>query len=374
MKCSSGRAAKFRIDVRAYSLLLKYPTNKPARSTETTAMRSEATKTRGDYTNRKKDELPFGQDGPYKERPQTGTTRTYKRSERPWSSKSHRDIPSAYCFKREAAQHAAALDGARKSRNDKFESRFTFSHSDPKYYAELPAQPATGWWKALIASRRQCPAFLERLCRNLDILLPDTIYSTSTECYYITNNPQALNPGNSFSQQLSLAEKACNGWIIKEDFSASKLFEKNAALYLASSGFPGGKMRLRSSAQLQHRNQRCTIESAMAAPAALVKQPHYAAANKNITKALDLPSTCSLLADSSSERLVQVRHHWPRRPQKHYVPFHVLSTLTNCTTVHITAACSGESPIGIHLAGFRRRCLPHTVSGAAVFVPNFLMQ
>ncbi|CDJ36304.1 uncharacterized protein EMH_0046360 [Eimeria mitis] len=135
------------------------------------------------------------------------------------------------------------------------------------------------------------------------------MYASSTECYYITNNPQALSPGTSYSQQLSLPEKACNGWIIKEDFSASKLFEKNAGLYLASSGFPGGKMRLRHSAQLQRKDQRRTIETAMAAPAALVKQPHYAAANRNITKALDLPSTSSLLADSSSERLMQVFIH-----------------------------------------------------------------
>ncbi|CDJ47000.1 hypothetical protein, conserved [Eimeria brunetti] len=270
-------------------------------------MRSEATK--GDGTDRRKDELPCGQNGPHRQRPQTGTTRTYTRPERPWSSKSQRDISRTYCFKEKSTEHAAALNGARKSRNVKFESRFTFSHSDPKYYSELPAQPATGWWKALIAYRRQSPAFLDRLCRNLDILLPDTIYSTSTECYYITNNPQALNQGSCYSQQLSLPEDACNGWIIKEDFGASKLFEKNVALYLASSGFPGGKMKLRSSAQLQRREHRRTIETAMPAPAALVKQPHYASANKNITKALDLPSTCSLLADSSSERLMQVFVH-----------------------------------------------------------------
>lgn len=272
-------------------------------------MRSEEKKNLSDRVDRERGKLPLGRNEPRKERPETGTTRFDASPERPWSSKSQRDIPSISCFKRGAAQHAAMLNGSRKSRSDKFESRFTFAHSDPKYYSELPAQPATGWWKALIACRRQSPAFLDRLCKNLDVLLPDTLYSTSTECYYITNNPQALKSDNSFSQQLSLPEAACNGWIIKEDFSASKLFEKNAALYLASAGFPGGKMRLRSSPKLQRIDQRRTIETVMAAPAALVKQPHYAAANKNITKALDLPSTSSLLADSSSERLVQVFVH-----------------------------------------------------------------
>lgn len=256
---------------------------------------------------------PSRQNGSPKKRPQTSTGRMYPHIERQQSGRSQAD-PSLYSYaKTGEAEHAATLNGARKSRIDKFQSRVTFSHSDPKYYFELPAQPATNWWRALIASRRQSPCLVDRLCRNLDILIPDTIYTTSTECYYITNSPLALDSSSIRAQQLALPENASAGWLIKEDFSASKLFERNAGYYLASCGFPSGHMRRKPSARLLRSRPKYAVEMGMAAPAAVVKQPHYAAANKNVAKALDLPSMSSLLTDSSSERLVQVRHQTARR-------------------------------------------------------------
>lgn len=272
-------------------------------------MRNGAGKGGGDSTDSKQNEMPIVQSMLQRKRPQTATNRTFVHPEGKWSTRSQRDRSSSCSLATEKAQHVAALNGARKSRYVKFESRFTFSHNNPKYYFELPAQPATGWWKALVKHRRQSPAFVDRLCKNLDILLPDTLYATSTECYYITNNSLALTSDSSSSQSLSLPENAWNGWLIKEDFTASKLFERNAALYLASSGFPGGKMMRRSAPQSLRSDQRRTIQMAMAVPAAVVKQQHYVAANRNITKALDLSSTAAFLADSSSERLVQVRHY-----------------------------------------------------------------
>lgn len=274
-------------------------------------MHSAAPHRESGRTDRAQGQLPFKlpqHNGTPQKRPQTSTGHTYLRIERPLSAKAQGDLPTSSYFRTAEAQYTAALDGARKSRVDKFQSRFTFSHNDSKYYSHLPAQPATGWWKALITYRRQSPSLVNRLCKNIDVLLPDTLYATSTECYYITNNPLAFDSSNIRAQQLSLPEVAPAGWLIKEDFSASKLFERNAALYLASAGLPSGQMKRKRSARLLRNDSGYAAETAMIAPAAVVKQPHYAAANKNITKALDLPSVSALLADSSSERLVQVRH------------------------------------------------------------------
>lgn len=254
-----------------------------------------------------KEPLFSSQKGKLKKRPQTSTGETDLHSERPTSGRSVRDYVGSSYSRAESAQHAAALDGARKLRIDKFQSRFTFSHRDPKYYSDLPAQPATGWWKALIKCRRQSPGFVDRLCRYLDILLPDTIYTTSTECYYFTNNPAAFGLSNARTHELAFSEAASHGWLIKEDFSVSKLFERNAAYYLASAGFPSGQMKRKPKVR-QTRSGSEHVHGTTLVPAAVVKQPHYAAANKNITKALDLPNMSALLADSSSERLVQVSH------------------------------------------------------------------
>lgn len=251
--------------------------------------------------------------GTQNRRPQTSTGRSDARPKRPLSGTSQASSSVSSYSRTGKAQYSKALSGARKSRIDKFQARFTFSHNDPKYYSELPVQPATGWWKALLIQRRQSPLLVERLCKNLDVLLPDTIYTTSTECYYITNSALALEQNSVKAQYLTFPEAAGGGWLIREEFSASKFLERNAPLYLKSAGFPGGFMKRRTSARPSPSDCDSSRETAMAVPAAVVKQPHYAAANRNVAKALDLLSMSSLLADSSSERLVQVRHHKARR-------------------------------------------------------------
>ncbi|KAL8269895.1 hypothetical protein Esti_006180 [Eimeria stiedai] len=242
-----------------------------------------------------------------KRRPQTSTGVARKHVQRPPSRSTRTQPPlsSSYACA-PVAEYTAALCGARKSRNHKFQARFTFSHSDPKYYSELPVQPATGWWKSLIRARRHSPALVDRLCKSVDILVPDAIYTTSTESYYLTNSPLALESSSARAQkQLTFPEDPRAGWFIQEDFSASKLFERNVTLYLALTGCPS-QSRRRSSATLTQDT------SGMVMPAAVMKQPQYASATKNVAKALDLPSTSGLLADSSAERLVQVFVHGKR--------------------------------------------------------------
>ncbi|KAL8424980.1 hypothetical protein Efla_004457 [Eimeria flavescens] len=244
------------------------------------------------------------QDEKEKKRPQTSTDLPRVHAEKPFGGRKGSCRPLSSYSRTGQSQYTAALSGARKLRIDKFQARFTFAPCDPKYYSNLPAQPATGWWKALIAIRRQSPSLVDRLCRNLDILLPDTIYTTSTKSYYITNSPLALASSSARAQQLSLPESPAFGWLIKEDFEASRLFERNLGIYLAAAESADGPKR-RASVSLSRLKQQQHHSLPLVVPAAVMKQAHYAAANKNVAKALDLPSTSAMLADSSGERLVQ---------------------------------------------------------------------
>lgn len=201
--------------------------------------------------------------------------------------------------------HSNALEEAKKARTEKVRNKYTFSHQDPKYYSRLPVQPATGWWKSILTLRRQSPAFVNRLCKSLQVLIPDTVFVSPTDCYYVSNNPAALAATLRDDHQLSFPDDASNGWSIISNFSATKLFERNMASYAASAGFGSGA--LRGPAMFPRgKPGRKAAESALLVPVAVMKQAHYAIVNKNISKAMDLGSLTAMSSDTSQEKILQV--------------------------------------------------------------------
>ncbi|KEP65894.1 UNVERIFIED_CONTAM: hypothetical protein HHA_315100 [Hammondia hammondi] len=234
---------------------------------------------------------------------------------------------------------------AKKARKDKHFSKIAFTGSDSNYYNLLPVQPGVGWWKCILMNSNHSLSFVYRLARNLDVAIPDTVFCSGTESFYISSGSKGM-PGTLDRSALkqnhsSGAASASSGWIIKSDFSAVKLLESNlfSRIHTEEQAIrTGNSLQLapatrRSSAagtwnspersEQSDRRQfgslsggraiqqqegvglQAQLQDSPPYPAAVMKQMHYSRKDCNITKAIDLTTLGSVSSDSSVERIYQ---------------------------------------------------------------------
>ncbi|PHJ23368.1 hypothetical protein CSUI_002769, partial [Cystoisospora suis] len=241
--------------------------------------------------------------------------------------------PREECSKRPiSAKRLKEVLQAKKARKDKLFSRITFTQSDTKYYNLFPVQPAVGWWKSVLTNSNHSMSSLSRMVRSFDIPIPDTVFCSSTDCFYITNRPEALNGVPDSANRKKSCAGSRHGWLIKSDFSAAKLLETNLTARLQAEehedalqtyhvaaapvrSFSVGKV---PTAKKNRGGRRDTVTNGPSAgtagsssrgpvfyPAAVMKQMHYMKKDCNITKALDLSTFSSVASDSSVERVFQ---------------------------------------------------------------------
>ncbi|CBZ55362.1 conserved hypothetical protein [Neospora caninum Liverpool] len=234
---------------------------------------------------------------------------------------------------------------AKKARKDKHFSKIAFISSDPNYYNLLPVQPAVGWWKCVLMHPKHSLAFVCRLASNLDVIIPDTVFCSGTECFYISSGPEGMlgtPDSDALKQDHTGGAGASNGWVIKSDFSAAKLLENNLFTWMhadeqarltgetgqlaptkrrTSTPGPwnnperseqGGDRRQRGSISCGRTSQllegtglEAQLQASPPYPAAVMKQMHYMRKDCNITKAVDLTTLSSVSSDSSVERVYQ---------------------------------------------------------------------
>lgn len=245
-------------------------------------------------------------------------------------------VPRVECSKRPiSAKRLKEVLQAKKARKDKLFSKITFTQSDTKYYNLFPVQPAVGWWKSVLTNSNYSISSLSRMVRSFDIPIPDTVFCSSTDCFYITNRPDALHGATDSASRKKAGAGARNGWLIKSDFSAAKLLETNLTARLQAEEHDDALQPYQAAAPVRSlsvgnaapakkdgagRRRRGlgtkegpagTVPSSSRGPvfypAAVMKQMHYMKKDCNITKALDLSTFSSVASDSSVERVFQVR-------------------------------------------------------------------
>ncbi|KFG56295.1 hypothetical protein TGFOU_315100 [Toxoplasma gondii FOU] len=234
---------------------------------------------------------------------------------------------------------------AKKARKDKHFSKIAFTSSDSNYYNLLPVQPGLGWWKCILMNSNHSLSFAYRLARNLDVAIPDTVFCSGTESFYICSGskgmPGTLDRSALKQDQSSGAPSASSGWIIKSDFSAVKLLESNLFSRIHAEEqaiWAGNSLQLapatrRSSAagtwnspekseqsdcrqfgslsggraiqQQEGVGLQAQLPDSPPYPAAVMKQMHYSRKDCNITKAIDLTTLGSVSSDSSVDRIYQ---------------------------------------------------------------------
>ncbi|PFH35941.1 hypothetical protein BESB_055920 [Besnoitia besnoiti] len=245
----------------------------------------------------------------------------------------------------EPRRRAKELLQAKKARKIKHFSKITFTNPDPSYYNLLPVQPAVGWWKSVLTRPKHSLAFLRRMASNLHVAIPDTVFCSSTDCFYISSLPQRLEGTTDEGGRkpgLPNGEHGATGWIICSDFSAAKLLENKLASRLQTEGQESpaweasshnvvssqrcsfsGSLSDQSSGTATRERERASFagsriqqppagalpqakrDSPPLYPAAVMKQMHYIRRDCNITKALDLATFGSMSSDSSLERVYQ---------------------------------------------------------------------